>query len=80
MFDAWARILHRAPSAVLWLVHNPYQAEEHLRREAAARGVAQERIIFSDRVEADEYIARAQLCDVFLDTTLYNAHATGTFH
>eukprot|EP00698_Gefionella_okellyi_P026283 TRINITY_DN9951_c0_g1_i1.p1 TRINITY_DN9951_c0_g1~~TRINITY_DN9951_c0_g1_i1.p1 ORF type:complete len:604 (-),score=149.06 TRINITY_DN9951_c0_g1_i1:40-1851(-) len=77
VLDTWARILHRAPHAVLWLARNPYEAEAKILNEARKRAIAS-RIVFSDRVEADEYIARAQLCDVFVDTVLYNSHATAT--
>jgi predicted O-linked N-acetylglucosamine transferase (SPINDLY family) len=48
-----------------------------LRREAQARGVAADRVIFAPYVASPgEHLARLRLADVFLDTLPYNAHAT----
>ncbi len=55
---------------------NP-MAAENLRREAAARGVDPERLVFARRLELlEEHMARHRLADLFLDTCYYNAHAT----
>jgi protein O-GlcNAc transferase len=48
IFDTWCAILRRVPSAVLWLLRFPPFGEARLRAEAAKRGVAPERLIFSD--------------------------------
>jgi protein O-GlcNAc transferase len=47
-----------------------------LRREARARGIALERLIFASHVPLEVHHARHQLADLFLDTLPYNAHAT----
>lgn len=73
LFDAWMRILNAVPGSHLWLRTG---AEEILRREAAARGVAPERLIFAPYVAMDVHHARHQLADLFLDTLPYNAHTT----
>jgi predicted O-linked N-acetylglucosamine transferase (SPINDLY family) len=73
VFDIWMRLLEQVPGSVLWLREG---TSETLRREAAARGVAAERLIFAGHVPPEVHHARHQLADLFLDTLPYNAHAT----
>ncbi len=76
-FDVWMRILRRVPEAVLWLYDSGNATTEaNLRREAEARGIAPERLIFAGKLPVDEYLARYRLADLFLDTFAYNAGAT----
>ncbi|WP_456429449.1 tetratricopeptide repeat protein [Rhodocaloribacter sp.] len=76
-FDVWMRILRRVPEGVLWLyASGSATTEANLRREAGARGVAPERLIFAGKLPVDEYLARYRLADLFLDTFAYNAGAT----
>ena len=51
------------------MVHN-------LSREASARGVAPERLVFARRCAPADHLARQRLADLFLDTLPYNAHTT----
>jgi predicted O-linked N-acetylglucosamine transferase (SPINDLY family) len=75
-FDIWMRLLKAVPGSVLWLLAaNPW-AEANLRKEAAARGVAPERLVFAPRAEMADHLARQRLADLFLDTLPYNAHTT----
>ncbi len=77
LFAVWMRLLDRVEGSVLWLSGTNPLAVENLRREAAARGVAPERLVFAQRMERlEEHLARHRLADLFLDTFLYNAHAT----
>ena len=46
--------------------------------QAAARGVAPERLIFAGRTTPEQHLARQQLADLFLDTLPYNAHTTAS--
>ncbi len=73
VFDIWMRLLKQVPGSVLWLREG---VNETLRREAAARGVAPERLVFAAHVPLDVHHARHQLAGLFLDTLPYNAHAT----
>jgi protein O-GlcNAc transferase len=75
-FDVWMRILKRVPGSVLWLwkVHVP--TADNLRREAALRSVAPERLCFAPRTDFPNYMARHQHAHLFLDTLPYNAHTT----
>jgi predicted O-linked N-acetylglucosamine transferase (SPINDLY family) len=78
LFNIWMRLLAAVPGSVLWLLdHNPW-AQANLAREAAARGVAPERIVFAPRLLPPDHLARHRLADLFLDTLPYNAHTTAS--
>jgi predicted O-linked N-acetylglucosamine transferase (SPINDLY family) len=77
-FSTWMRILTQVEGSVLWLVDDNAKATNNLRREAEARGVTAERLIFSKRVQLPEHLARHQLADLFLDTLPCNAHTTAS--
>lgn len=80
VFDAWARILKAVPGSVLWLLargeDDPIIAK--LRHEAAARGLAPERLVFAPFRANDAYLALYRQADLFLDTWPYNAHTTAS--
>lgn len=78
MFDAWCRILLAVPESILWLLSDFPQAQENLRRHAAAMGVAPERIVFAPTVKREEHQARLQCADLALDSFPYTAHTTGS--
>ncbi len=54
------------------------EAAANLRKNAAARGVAPERLIFAPRVTPEDHLARHRLADIFLDTLPYGAHTTAS--
>jgi len=76
IFDVWMKLLRSIPDAVLWLLQDNEDAAVNLRREAAARQVGAERLIFAARISPAEHIARQHLADLFLDTSPYSAHTT----
>jgi predicted O-linked N-acetylglucosamine transferase (SPINDLY family) len=77
MFSIWMRLLQQVPGSVLWQARANPTAMRNLRREAEARGIAGERIVFAPYVYApEEHLARLRLVDLFLDTLPYNGHAT----
>jgi predicted O-linked N-acetylglucosamine transferase (SPINDLY family) len=78
VFDVWMRLLAAVPGSVLWLLEDNRWAAENLRREAAARGVSPERLIFAARVTNEVHLARHRLAGLFLDTLPYNAHTTAS--
>ena len=78
IFDVWMRLLDASPGAVLWLLGDDRFAIHNLRREARARGIAPERLIFAPRVPVDEHLARQALADLFLDTLPTNALSTAS--
>jgi protein O-GlcNAc transferase len=76
IFDVWMRLLIAVPGSVLWLIADNAWAESNLRREAQARGVAADRLVFAPRVKLPEHLARHSLADLFIDTWPYCAHTT----
>ncbi|KAL8655978.1 MAG: hypothetical protein Q9210_000546 [Variospora velana] len=64
--------------AVLWLLRFPDLGETNL-RETAMAWVGPEvasRVLFTDVAPKNQHIARARVCDLFLDTPECNAHTT----
>lgn len=77
-FDIWCRLLRDVPHSILWLQRQSDAAVANLLREATARGVDPERLVFVRRVKSvTEYLGRLQLVDVALDTYPYGSHTTG---
>jgi predicted O-linked N-acetylglucosamine transferase (SPINDLY family) len=78
VFDVWMRILRRVEGSVLWLYIKLDGARENLLREAKARGIAADRIIFAERLPLKEHLARLRLADLMLDTFPYGSHTTAS--
>ena len=78
VFEIWIRILNQVSDSVLWLVANDKAVEDNLRREAAARNVKGERLIFAPRLPYPEHLARLSSADLFLDTAPFNAGTTAS--
>jgi len=78
VFSAWMRILRSVEHSVLWLFEDNQTAASNLRREAAARGIAPQRLVFARRVPGAEHLARHRCADLFLDTLPYGAHTTAS--
>lgn len=76
VFDVWMNILRRVPGSVFWVLADNQWAEDNLRLEAEARGIARNRLIFAGRVSPEDYLARYQIADLFLDTFPFNAGTT----
>jgi protein O-GlcNAc transferase len=76
VFDRWMRILRQVEGSVLWLLEDNASASSNLRKEAVARGVKSERLVFAQRIQLPEHLARHKLVDLFLDTLPVNAHTT----
>ena len=78
VFGVWMRLLARVPGSVLWLLADNAETMVNLRREAEARGIAGDRLVFAGRVPLPEHLARHRLADLFLDTLPCNAHTTAS--
>ncbi len=78
IFDVWCRLLQAVPNSVLWLLDANLQAKHNLWREAQARGVARERVIFAPKWPYERHLLRIQHADLFLDNLPYNAHTTAS--
>jgi predicted O-linked N-acetylglucosamine transferase (SPINDLY family) len=78
-FDGWMRILQQVPGSVLWLAENNAISAANLRKEAGARNVSPDRLIFAKRMESlADHLARHRLADLFIDTLPFNAHTTAS--
>ena len=77
--DCWFRILRAVDASVLWLSAPPVGAgfAPAMRARAAAQGVDPARLVFAERVDDKaEHLARYALCDLLLDTAVFNAATT----
>jgi protein O-GlcNAc transferase len=78
IFSIWMRLLHAVERSVLWLFEDNEAAARNLRREAEARGIAADRLVFAPKKNMDEHLARHRLADLFLDTLPFCAHTTAS--
>jgi protein O-GlcNAc transferase len=78
LFDIWMRLLRDCSGSVLWLLEDSEAAKANLLREAGARGVDAERLVFAARAEPEVHLARHRFADLFLDTLPCNAHTTAS--
>ena len=78
IFDRWMRILSQIDGSVLWLFDKNQDAVANLKKEATARNVSPERLVFAERVPLANHLARHRLADLFLDTLPCNAHTTAS--
>jgi predicted O-linked N-acetylglucosamine transferase (SPINDLY family) len=85
VFDIWMEILKAVPESVLWLLEPHQSAKKNLIKEAQARGIESERLVFTQRetvapeqesARIARYLASYKLADLFLDTWPYNAGTT----
>jgi predicted O-linked N-acetylglucosamine transferase (SPINDLY family) len=77
-FDSWMRILKAVDNSVLFLYAENNISKNNLINEALIRGVSSHRLIFCGHLSIDDYRARYQVCDLFLDTYPYNAGTTAS--
>ncbi|WP_242153278.1 tetratricopeptide repeat protein [Sphingomonas sp. BAUL-RG-20F-R05-02] len=74
----WMRLLCAVEGSVLWLIRGNATAEANLRKQAQARGVDPERLIFAAKLPHADHLARQAHADLFLDTFAVNAHTTAS--
>lgn len=77
-FDVWMRLLQAVEGSVLWLLESNSWVRGNLLKEANARGVGSERLVFAQKVSHEKYLAQFRKADLFLDTFTYNAGATAS--
>jgi predicted O-linked N-acetylglucosamine transferase (SPINDLY family) len=78
IFDSWAKILQQVDGSVLIVYTNNEVSKDNLAKEIVKRGVEADRLIFGDKLERPEYLARYRVADLFLDTHPYNAGTTAS--
>jgi protein O-GlcNAc transferase len=77
-FSIWMRLLQHVDGSVLWLLESNKWVKPNLLKEASARGVGTERLVFAKRTSHSKYLAQFRQADLFLDTFNYNAGATAS--
>jgi protein O-GlcNAc transferase len=78
VFAVWMRLLSAIEGSVLWLIETNPIARQNLRKEAKARGISPERLIFAPKMPLADHLSRHRHADLFLDTLPYNAHTTAS--
>jgi predicted O-linked N-acetylglucosamine transferase (SPINDLY family) len=78
VFSRWARIIEQVSGSVLWLLEDNAGAASNLRMEWSTRGIDPGRLVFAKRAATADHLARHRLADLFLDTSPYGAHTTGS--
>ncbi|AHD09352.1 O-linked N-acetylglucosamine transferase, SPINDLY family protein [Phaeobacter gallaeciensis] len=77
-FDIWMDLLKQVDNSVLWFLAAADVVRANILKEAAARGVPADRIVFAGRCSTPDHVARLPLADIFLDTFACNAHTTAS--
>ena len=75
-FDTWLRLLKDIPEGVLWLMDGMPSTTGNLRNHAQNQGVDPARIVFGQRLDRGDHLARLKLADLALDTRLHGGGAT----
>ncbi|MBT8518727.1 tetratricopeptide repeat protein [Polynucleobacter paneuropaeus] len=78
IFASWMRILKAVDGSVLFLYASNSSVEQNLRNQAIENGIKPERLVFGGRLAGPEYLSRYRVCDLFLDTSPYNAGTTAS--
>ena len=73
---SWMNIIRQVPESVLWLQWMNGSAEDNLRKEAEARGVKSDRLVFAKKLPKNEHLVRLRPADVALDTRIVSGAAT----
>lgn len=76
LWAAWMRVLVAVPRAVLWMLDAGETVRRNLLREAAAHGVAEERIVWAPALPHADHVRRLACADVSLDSYQYKGGAT----
>lgn len=77
-WDIWMGLLRDVEGSVLWLLDTGAHVQANLRREARARGVEAERLVFAEPIPHAAHLGRLTHADLFLDTFAVNAHTTAS--
>ena len=78
VFSVWMQLLASIEGSVLWLIETNPTTAQNLRKEAKARGISPERLIFAPKMPLADHLSRHRQADLFLDTLPYNAHTTAS--
>ena len=72
----WSEILRRVPDSVLWLMVDGETARANLHNAFAWQGLNEGQLIFAEKADYADHLARVQAADLALDTFPCNGHTT----
>jgi predicted O-linked N-acetylglucosamine transferase (SPINDLY family) len=78
VMDLWCRLLHAVPSSVFWLLKPSERACANLRREAQARGIAGDRLLFGPPMRIEDHLDRLRFADLGIDTFPVTSHTSAS--
>ena len=78
VFDVWMKLLNSVERSVLWLLETNDTSKDNLLKEAKAKNIASDRIVFMKKTSHKIYLSQIKYADLFLDTFVYNAGATAS--
>ena len=79
VFNIWMELLRSVPGSVMWLKDKSPITQNNLRKEAKARGIDAERLVFAGFVPSiAAHLARHRLADLFLDNFPFSAQTTAS--
>lgn len=78
IWAVWMRVLSAVPGSVLWLLCENKVALYNYQKRTAAFNIDPNRIIPAALLPKQQHLMRLELADLFLDTTLCNAHTTAS--
>lgn len=78
LLKCWLRILQAVPNSILWLLEFPKAATPYILRDARkwAGDEVASRLVFTPIAPKAEFIRRARVADIVLDSFEVNAHTT----
>lgn len=74
--NTWITIMEQNPNTILWIYVKDHENRKTLIQRIEANGIAEDRVVFADRVSRDEHIQRILHCDLILDTFPYGNHSS----
>ena len=78
VFESWMQILQGVEGSVLWLLKDNDSVSRNLLKETEKRGLDPQRLVFAERMNLPDYLARYRTADLFLDTLPFNAGTTAS--
>jgi predicted O-linked N-acetylglucosamine transferase (SPINDLY family) len=75
-FTSWMKILKNVPGSALLLYAGHDAVKTNLRMQSERHEVDPQRLVFAERLEPAEHLARYRAADLFLDTLPYNGGTT----
>jgi len=76
IWEVWMNILKQVPNSVLWLWRKDENAVKNLQKRAEELDIDIDRIIFHERLDKKDHLARIAQADIALDTRIVNGHTT----